>query len=117
MKRNVPLKRTSRLSPVSKRKRERSGVAGKLGRVRLYGSDLKALRDAVYARDGGRCQWTTNGVSCGRWMPKDGDLWTRAHLAHKVSRGAGGSDTLENCEIRCPHHHLVSEHTKGEKPS
>lgn len=103
------MKRT-RLRSVSPKRRSR---VGKLGIVRLVGNDMKALRERVYDRDGGRCQWKANGASCGLWMPKDGDLYTRAHLAHIVSRGAGGSDTEENTRILCWRHHLVSEHTLG----
>lgn len=71
---------------------------------RLRGKDLEDLRRDVYDRDGGRC------VDCGQWVPLNGDVFTRAHLAHIISRGAGGSDIMENTQIKCPFCHLQKEH-------
>ena len=84
---------------------------GKTGTIRLSGAAMEALRERVYERDEGKCQW--NG--CGLLLPLYGSLFTRAHLAHVKSRGAGGSDTEANTRILCPAHHLGSQHTRGEK--
>ena len=77
----------------------RSGVVGKLGRVRLKGEALEVLRRYRFTMDGWRC------VDCGRAVG-----WVSGHLSHTVSRGAGGSDTIENTRTRCEDCHLVHQH-------
>jgi 5-methylcytosine-specific restriction endonuclease McrA len=77
----------------------RSGVVGKTGRIRLTGKALEALRIAVFQRDVFRCS------ECDRRV-----TWESGHLAHIISRGAGGSDTMENTRVLCPDCHLVGEH-------
>ncbi len=94
---------------VSKARRARSGVPGKCGIVRLYGKDMETLRRLVFERDGYQCQWKDCGAVVGWDGPRAG------HLAHIKSRGAGGSDTLENTRCLCFIHHIISEHTLGEK--
>lgn len=108
MKRTA-LRRYTRLSPVSKRKRGEVRVGKVSGTVRRYGAAKTALRDERYELDKGRCQWQ----GCGIWLPKDGSVFKRAHLAHILSLGAGGADTLDNTRILCFHHHIEVEHTKG----
>jgi len=105
----TPLKRYTRIKPRRNKPEVRIGKV--TGCIRLSGAALEALRDRVYARDRGSCQWP----GCGKLLPKYGSVFTRAHLAHKVSRGAGGSDSEANTWILCPVHHLVDEHTKGIK--
>lgn len=83
------MKRT-RLNPISKKRRERSGKPGKLGRVRLYGLELTKLRLACLVRDKYRC------VKCGKSV-----TWESFEMAHIQSRGAGGSDVLENVQTMC----------------
>src|ERR1039458_1688449 len=78
---------------VSKARRARSDVPGKTGRVRLYGAALEALRNECWERDKGICQST--GVSLYKNPRYVGDPLAY-DMAHIVSRGAGGSDTLEN---------------------
>jgi 5-methylcytosine-specific restriction endonuclease McrA len=75
--------------------------------IRLKGKALKALRESAYQRDLGRC------VKCDKPLPLYGDIFTRAHLSHIKSRGAGGGDTLENTQIKCYQCHIVKEHCKG----
>ena len=75
---------------------------GKLGIVRLTGEDIRTLREQVALRDKNTC------VVCRRWIS-----WMDGHMAHIVSRGRGGSDTLENCVWKCPACHLVKEHAGG----
>jgi 5-methylcytosine-specific restriction endonuclease McrA len=57
------------------------------------------LRIAVFQRDVFRCG------KCDRRV-----TWESGHLAHIISRGAGGSDTMENTRVLCPDCHLVGEH-------
>jgi len=112
-RKRAALKR-SRISPISKKRRLRSGIAGKLGIVRLYGKDMAELRHRVYERDAGRCQFVeSNGFLCGKRLPFDGSVFVRAHLAHIVGRGRGGSDTAENTRLVCYFHHIVCEHSGG----
>lgn len=109
--RRTPLKRFTRLSPVSKKKRPEIRVGKVTGKIRLSGLALERLRERVYRRDGGRCQWK----GCGEILPLYGSVFTRAHLAHIQGRGAGGSDTAENTRILCYTHHIEIEHTKGKE--
>ena len=84
---------------------------GKLGIVRLTGKDLEKLRDDCWERDRGRCQACGDFVYYSpRW---DGDTLA-FDMAHIKSRGAGGSDTLENVRTLCHKCHM-KEHTKGLK--
>lgn len=110
MNRYVPLKRKTRLSPVGKKRKAEVRVGKHTGKVRLSGMALEALREHVYYRDGGRCQWQ----GCGEPLPLYGSVFRRAHLAHKQSRGASGSDTAENTRILCYTHH-TEEHSKGDR--
>lgn len=82
----------------------RSGVPGKLGRIRLKGAALERLRRECFARDGWRC------VICGR-----GVGWVSGHMMHIKSRGAGGSDVIENVVTGCWECHGKS-HNAGGKP-
>jgi len=86
----------------------RSGVVGKTGRIRLKGAAMEALRRARFALDGWKC------VVCGCEIRWDG--WNAGHLAHVKSRGAGGSDTIENTVTKCRicHH---AEHNPKAVPS
>jgi hypothetical protein len=115
MKRTALLKRTplKRRTPLRPRRKNRQDVRiGKVsGTVRLSGDAMERLRERVYRRDGGRCTWK----GCGELLPLHGSVFNRAHLAHIKSRGAGGSDTAENTKILCPYHHLVCQHTKGQR--
>ena len=99
----------------ARRRRERSGVPGRLGIVRLYGKDLEALRDACWERDRGICQ--KSGMRLYRYPRFDGDP-EAFHMAHIVSRGAGGSDTLENVRALAALYHTgdKGEHNCDGKP-
>ena len=106
MKRTPLIRRT----PLRARRDRPEVRIGKVtGKIRLSGQALEDLRRRVYRRDRGCCTWE----GCGKPLPLYGSIFTRAHLAHIVSRGAGGSDTAENTRILCPSHHLIAEHTKG----
>ena len=56
-----------------------------------------AVKRAVWARDGGKCQWPVDGGGvCGST--------TRLEIDHVVPRGRGGPSTLENCRLACRVH-------------
>jgi hypothetical protein len=78
--------------------------------VRLHGSALTNLRKQRYEIDKGLCQ----DKDCGVWVPLDGPLTVRAHLAHVRNKRMYG-DTLENTRIKCYHCHIELEHQKGIK--
>lgn len=82
-----------------RRKRKPQLRIGKVtGCVRLSGEALEKLRMDCWLRDHMRC------VDCGRvtlWQPRfDGDFLAY-DMAHKKSRGARGSDTLNNMVTKC----------------
>ena len=58
-----------------------------------------AAKRAVWARDGGKCQWPMDGGGvCGST--------TRLEIDHVVPRGKGGPSTVENCRLVCQAHNL-----------
>lgn len=78
--------------------------------------EKRVLRDAVYERDGGRCQLRLHRECSGdRTLPSEGEVLFRAHLVHIKGRGAGGKWTMENCVIGCAACHSGSVHTEGKK--
>lgn len=97
--------------PIRPRKKAEVTIGKVSGKVRLSGAAMENLREIKYRKALGRCEWP----ECGKLLPLYGSVFTRAHLAHIQSRGAGGSDSEANTRILCPPHHLISEHTKGEK--
>ena len=80
----------------------RSGVPGKLGRLRLKGKALESLRRRVFERDGWHCRECLVGCS-----------WDSGHLAHIISRGAGGSDTEDNTRLLCGDCHHAEHNPKA----
>lgn len=100
-----PLKRSTKpINKVSKARRARAGTPGKLGIVRLYGPAKGKLRRQCYDRDGECC------VVCHKWLPFDGPLTVRMHMAHIVGLGRGGSDVIGNVNTKCYFCHSVEEH-------
>jgi 5-methylcytosine-specific restriction endonuclease McrA len=82
---------------------------GKLGIVRLTGKDLWELRRICWLRDNGRCRKCNEQTA---YFPRfDGDPLAY-DMAHIKSRGAGGSDTLDNVQTLCHRDHM-REHTQG----
>src|SRR5512137_479675 len=58
-----------------------------------------AVKRAVWARDGGKCQWSTHdGGICGSTV--------RLEIDHVVPRGKGGPSTVDNCRILCRLHNI-----------
>ena len=91
----------------------RSGVAGKLGRIRLKGEALAALRRECFTRDGWKC--TRFDRDSGAIVPcpcSRSVSWASGHMAHIVSRGAGGSDVIENVHTMAGECHML-EHAGG----
>jgi 5-methylcytosine-specific restriction endonuclease McrA len=97
----------------AKRRRERSGQPGKLGIIRLYGAGLEELRFECWLRDKEQCQKCHKRLYQQARFPGDPDAYDMAHI---VSRGAGGSDTLENVRALCHECHM-KEHTEGKRTS
>jgi 5-methylcytosine-specific restriction endonuclease McrA len=77
---------------------------GKLGIVRRTGKDLEDLRRQCYDRDRRRC------VDCHRPLIWERGALDSMHMAHIVSRGAGGSDSLDNVRTKCFSCHIEREH-------
>jgi hypothetical protein len=99
---SVPMPRYSSVKPSRKpiraRKKAEVRIGKVTGKVRLSGAALECLRQRVYRRDGGRCQWK----DCGVWLPLYGSVFNRAHMAHIVPRSTGGSDTEANHAFSAP---------------
>lgn len=88
-------------------------VTGRLGITRLTGDDLTQLRTDCFVRDKFRC------TECGRRVSPFVPEWAdnRAHMAHIVGRGAGGSDCLSNVTTKCKDCHSVREHSPKAVPA
>jgi len=78
--------------------------------IRLEGQAYTAFRKEVCDRAHSRCE------ICGKYAPLliDGyfDLYGCGHVSHIKSRGAGGSDTLDNVKWSCSDCHY-KRHSKG----
>jgi 5-methylcytosine-specific restriction endonuclease McrA len=60
-----------------------------------------AVKRAVWARDGGKCQWPVDGGGvCGSTM--------RLEIDHVVPRGRGGPSIVENCRLACRVHNQMA---------
>jgi 5-methylcytosine-specific restriction endonuclease McrA len=103
----MPLKRSplTRSKPPRRHKHRQDVTVGKLGRVRLRGAELAKLRLACLVRDKYHC------VVCG--CPVS---WESFEMAHIQSRGAFGSDTLENVLTKCRGCHDREHHPKAVPP-
>ncbi len=76
---------------------------GKLGIERRTGKDMKSLRTACLYRDGTKCREC--GVTVWDHLP---DYHPQKYdMAHIKSRGAGGSDVLENVKTLCHQCHML----------
>ena len=97
----TPLQRKTRLR--ARRSKPEVRIGKHTGKVRLTGRALELLRHACWGRDHLRCK------ECGLetyWKPRwEGDPLAY-DMAHVVSRGAGGSDTLENVRTLCHRCHM-----------
>lgn len=80
----------------------RSGVVGRTGRLRLKGLELAKLRMFCLVRAKYRCE------ECGCWVS-----WETSEMAHRQSRGAGGSDTPDNVRCLCRECHRAEHQPKA----
>ena len=87
----------------------RSGVPGKTGRIRLKGEALNKLRYDCWLKHNESCQKCSERIYYTARFAGDPQAYD---MAHKVSRGAGGSDTLDNVKALCHRCHM-REHTEG----
>ena len=97
----------ARTEPHLKPKRKVSRV-GKLGIIRLKGSDMEKLRHEAFERVGGICELKLDSDCWGRCAEYRGEL---AHIRTKRNNG----DTLDNVQWACPSCHSRS-HNCGGKP-
>jgi 5-methylcytosine-specific restriction endonuclease McrA len=102
MIRRTAIKRSTKPIPKRRKKGPRPG--------RLDAKGMRALREERYRMDEAKC------TDCGRMLLLD-IPWlmhpNRMHLAHIISRGAGGPDTIENTTSKCSGCHVVKEHAYG----
>jgi 5-methylcytosine-specific restriction endonuclease McrA len=111
--RKTPLKRKTRIRPVSLKRHKRSGKPGRTGIVRLYGKALTKLRRDCFDRDRFIC------VDCARtvaWDERDArefdlPIGEMSHVKNKRMYG----DTLDNVVTRCRECHQKS-HNCGGRP-
>lgn len=115
MKSGGAIKRKTRINPISKTRRSRSGKPGKLGIVRLYGLDLGRLREQCLERSGGQCEFQRGQSRCTARIS-----WDNFEMAHIVGHGAGGSDVIDNVMASCkwrrdgkPGCHTLSHNANG----
>ena len=93
--------RRSPLKPKARQHKE--SMPWRRPKIRLNGSEMKDLRQSAFARSHGCCE---NSIT------PDGDRcpvrinWMNFHLSHIVSRGRGGSDSLENTLACCQDCHF-----------
>ena len=85
--------------------------------IRLKGKAMEKLRRDCFERDGYRCQhsgassdYFMSGIRCNRPIN-----WQDGHMCHRKSRGARGSDTLDNVFTGCAVCHM-KQHNAGGKP-
>lgn len=95
-------------APIRARKKPQTRV-GNLGIVRLSGKALEELRMVCWLRDNGRCQVCRELVYFAARVDGDPLAYDMAHIK---SRGAGGSDELNNVRCLCHQCHM-KEHAKG----
>ena len=101
------------INRVSKKRRERSGVPGKCGIVRLHGPALEQLRNECLERDNHCC------VKCGIYVRDDVPDWApnKYHMAHIGNKRMHG-DVIINVKTLCGCCHTgdKAEHNCGGRP-
>ena len=89
-------------------------IVYKSGRIRLTGADIAELRRECWQRDGGCCQECLGRTFYVPFYPGHPQGYEMAHIK---SRGAGGSDTLENVRCLCRRCHDLEHRGKIARPS
>jgi len=89
---------------------------------RLKGKALENLRRDCFERDNYQCRHEIRhpiadlkGYVVDSYYERCGNFvtWETGHMAHIVSRGAGGKDELSNVLTKCPYCHQIREHHEG----
>jgi len=106
MKRSAPLQRKTRLRARRSKPEVRIGKVS--GKIRLSGAAIRNLRIDCWEAHPWCCEC---GVKTLLYPLSDANP-QKMDMAHIVSRGAGGSDTLENVRTLCHKCHM-QEHAKG----
>jgi len=94
----------------SRKRRARTGEPGRLGIVRLSGPLLTKLRLDCWIRAKGRCEKCGERLYYQARYPGDPLAYDMAHIK---SRGAGGSDVLENVQALCHREHMAAHAGRG----
>ena len=104
----------SRINPISKKRRNRSGIPGKLQIVRLYGEALTELRWEAFRRSEGRCEMQRFGQRCNYPI-----TFENSEMAHVQNRRMYG-DVIDNVLMSCKHRrdgdpgcHVLSHNSEG----
>ncbi len=91
-------------SPI-KKKKKKTKVSWRSGKIRLDAKGMKDLRLAVYVRSCGGCENAIDGKRCDRHI-----TWENFEMHHLRHRSLSGSDTMLNCialDKKChSDHHL-----------
>lgn len=74
--------------------------------VYLAGDDCGPAREAIFERDGYKCQ------VCGKSVPLDGFVTVRGHLAHGGNTKISRCWCPENLTLKCFHDHMIVEHDR-----
>lgn len=103
MNRGAPLKRKTPLRSKTRIRPKRATPRSHKFIVRLTGRALAMLRLDCFIRDKGVCQVCGKAVYFQARFPGDPMAYDMAHIH---SRGAGGSDCLENVRCLCHTDHM-----------
>ena len=101
-----------RYTPVKKRRTHPETRVGKTGTIRLTGKALEVLRRDCWLRHNETCQCCGERVYFESRFDGDPQAYDMAHIK---SRGAGGSDVLDNVQCLCHSCHM-KEHNCGGRP-
>jgi hypothetical protein len=100
-----------RRSPLKPKPRQRKeSMPWRRPKIRLDAKGMLELRQNAFARSEGQCE---NSVTPQRDRCPVRIYWGTGQLAHMVSRGRGGNDSLENCLMVCRDCHY--EDTRNRK--
>ena len=92
------------LAEVQKRFPNRVKIGDVTGQVRVKAAAWDFLRNYCWNRDGKQC------VHCKVPVTIEKGYWSSVHLAHRKSKGSGGSDLPSNCRSLCIRCHSAEHH-------